>query len=360
MKTTTPLQPTPNKIIVIALRHLGDVLLTTPLIRSLRLAYPSAEIDVLVYNNTAAILENNPDINCIITTPLRPKRKDYQTLLPKIFRHYSLSVITQTGDRPFIYGYLAAKNRLGVVVPKNQTGWWKRFFINQWTEFDNDNTHTVLQLLKLVDLLNIPRHYALVPPRANTQPTFPIPGNYAVIHPHPMWHFKRWTLNGWVETAQFIQQLGLKVILSGGSAPEELAYVNSIHQQLSPETLNLAGKTSVAELGDIIGHAKLYIGPDTGITHLAAATGIPVIALFGPTNPVKWAPWPINYTSTNNPFAKVGDQRVNNVFLIQGKGDCVPCHEEGCDRHRMSHSACLDQLPSENIKNLARQLLMSN
>jgi len=359
MKKPIPLQLIPNKILIIALRHLGDVLLITPLIRSIRLAYPQAQIDVLVYHNTAAILEGNPDINHIITTPLRPRRKDYQTLLPYIFNRYNLSVITQTGDRPFIYGCLAAKKRLAVVVPKHQNGWWKRFFLSRWIEFDNDNTHTILQLLKLVDLLNIPRHYALVPPQANNT-SLSIAGNYVVIHPYPMWHFKRWILNGWIETAQFIHELGLKVILSGGPGAEEIAYVNSVHQHLSPDALNLAGKTTVAELADIISRAKLYIGPDTGITHLAAATGIPVIAIYGPTNPVKWAPWPIDYQSDNNPFAKIGDQRVNNVFLIQGKADCVPCHQEGCDRHRMSRSECLERLSPETIKQAILQVLELN
>ena len=54
----------------------------------------------------------------------------------------------------------------------------------------------------------------------------------------------------------------------------------------------------------IIAQAKLYIGPDTGITHLAAATGIPVIALYGPTNPVKWAPWPSGYKQNITLFIK--------------------------------------------------------
>lgn len=361
MKKSIPLQPIPNKILVIALRHLGDVLLITPLIHSMRLAYPQAEIDVLVYHNTTAILEGNPDINRIITTHLRPKRKDYQILLPQIFRRYNWSVITQTGDRPFVYGCLAAKKRLAVVAPKHQKGWWKRFFFSRWTEFDNENTHTVLQLLKLVDLLNIPRHYALIPPQANNTPAscpLSITGDYAVIHPHPMWHFKRWTINGWIETAHYLQQLGLKVVLSGGPGTDELAYVNSIYPHLSASALNLAGKTSVAELAAIISRAKLYIGPDTGITHLAAATGIPVIALYGPTNPVKWAPWPFAYQSDNNPFDKVGDQQVNNVFLIQGKADCVPCHQEGCDNHRMSRSTCLETLSPETVKRAILQIFV--
>lgn len=359
MKKHPPLAP-PARILVIALRHLGDVLLTTPLIRSLHEAYPQAQIDVLVYSNTAAILEGNPDINRIITTPLRPARADYRRLISQLFRRYDLAVITQTGDRPFIYGFLAAPERIAVVPKKDQKSAWKRHFVQYWAEFDDENTHTVLQLLRLTDLLDIPRNHTLVPPQSTDNQTNPFSSDnsaYAVIHAYPMWHYKRWTIDGWVETAQFLRDSGLKIVLSGGPAPEEIDYVNQIHRQLSSEALNLAGKTSVSQLADIISKAKLYIGPDTGITHLAAAAGVPVIALYGPTNPVKWAPWPINYNSDENPFQKLGNQQVNNVYLIQGVADCVPCHQEGCDQNRQSRSACLENISSDTIKNAILQVL---
>lgn len=358
-----PLPVPPARVLVIALRHLGDVLLITPLIRSLREAYPKTQIDALVFSNTAAILEGNPDIAQIITTPLRPTRAEFWRLVSQLFRKYHLAVITQTGDRPFIYGFLASSERVAVVPKKDQKGAWKRHLARYWTEFDNENTHTVLQLLKLADLLGIARNYTLVPPQPIDNQAIPALSNnaaYAVLHAYPMWHYKRWTINGWVETAQFLQDSGLKVILSGGPAPEEIDYVSQIHQQLSPEALNLAGKTSISQLAGIIGKAKLYIGPDTGITHLAAATGVPVIALYGPTNPVKWAPWPSHYSSDENPFRKLGDQQVNNVHLIQGVADCVPCHQEGCDRNRQSRSACLENISPESVKKIILQVLTKN
>jgi heptosyltransferase-3 len=101
----------------------------------------------------------------------------------------------------------------------------------------------------------------------------------------------------------------------------------------------------------------LYIGPDTGITHLAAATNVPVIALYGPTNPVKWTPWPYGFEQSVNPFEKIGSQTVNNVFLLQGEKPCVPCHLEGCDRHQKSRSACLDELSSERVKETIHLIL---
>jgi heptosyltransferase-3 len=364
MNSKQLVQPKPAKILVIAMRYLGDVLLTTPLLHSLRQAYPDAQLDVLVFSTTASMLEGNSDINHIITTPNRPKFADYRQLFRQLFRKYDLAIATQSGDRPFLYTLLAAPLRVAAVPPKKATGWWKRFFVQHWTEFDDENTHTVLQHLKLLDLIKVPRYFSLVPPRtADIQqlvkqlPVLSDNSGYAVLHPHPQWTYKQWTIEGWVDTARYLEKRGLKLIFSCGPSQQEIDYVADIQSQLPEETINLAGQVSLAQLAYIIGNAKLYVGPDTGITHLAAATGIPVIALYGPTNPVKWAPWPADYHQNINPFDKKGSQYVNNVTLVQGQSDCVPCHLEGCDGHQQSRSQCLDLLPFQRVKEAIDQAL---
>jgi heptosyltransferase-3 len=364
MNSKQSLQPNPERILVIAMRYLGDVLLTTPLLHSLRLAYPEAQLDVLVYGNTAPMLEGNPDINQIITTPNRPKFGDYRTLFRQLFRQYDLAIATQTGDRPFLYTLLAAPMRVAAVPLKNTKGWWKRFFVQRWTEFDDENTHTVLQHLKLLDLIGVPRSFSLIPPQTGNvrqlTERFPFLADntgYAVLHPHPQWTYKQWTVEGWVEIGRYLKEIGLRLVLSCGPAQQEIDYVANIQRQLSEDTINLVGQVSLAQLAYIIAQAKLYIGPDTGITHLAAATGIPVIALYGPTNPVKWAPWPKSFHQNINPFHKTGSQHVNNVSLIQGKADCVPCYLEGCDKRQQSRSQCLDALSPEQIKQAIEQVL---
>lgn len=354
----------PRRILVIALQFLGDVLLSTPLLHSLKLTYPEAQLDVLVYANTSPILAGNPDIAQIITTPNRPKWVDYRQLIPRIFRSYDLALGLQTGDRPFLYSLLAAPFRVSVVPPKNTTGWWKRYLVQCWLEHDDRGMHTVLQHLKLIDLINGRRSFALVPPQADDaqllKARFPFlaeAGSYVVLHPHPQWTYKRWTVEGWVAIARYLSQLGYKIILSGSAAEAELAYIDAIVQQLPVTVLNLAGQVSLAQLAFVLGRAKFFIGPDTGVTHLAAATGVPVIALYGPTNPVKWAPWPKDYQQSANPFGSIGDQHVSNVYLCQGQADCVPCHLEGCDRHRQSRSRCLESLTADRVKAIIDQLL---
>ena len=114
MNSTIKLAGRPH-ILVIALRRLGDVLLTTPLIRSIRRAWPDATIDVLVFADTAGILDGNPDIDRVVPMPSRPSAGQSLAVAASILRRYDLSVSTQTGDRPSGYAVLASSRAVAPV-----------------------------------------------------------------------------------------------------------------------------------------------------------------------------------------------------------------------------------------------------
>jgi len=140
-----------QRILLIATRHIGDVLLTTPLLRSLRLAYPDARIDALVYNWTAGILDGNPDVNTVITVNQDPPFSEYAGLVRKIFRRYDLAVSTLTSDRPILYAFWAAGKRVSLVPPYRLNDAWKRWITRGWAELDDWDTRTVIQNLRLCD-----------------------------------------------------------------------------------------------------------------------------------------------------------------------------------------------------------------
>src|SRR2546421_11324412 len=91
------------RILVVALRRLGDVLLTTPLIRSLKRAWPEAAIDVLAFRGTEGILAGNPDIADAIPMPQRPTAGEGFALLSRLWRRYDLALSTQSRDRPTLF-----------------------------------------------------------------------------------------------------------------------------------------------------------------------------------------------------------------------------------------------------------------
>ncbi len=291
-----------NKILLIATRQIGDVLLVTPLLRSLRHAYPDANIDVLVYEGKGGIIVGNPDCDHLISIAEHPTLRQYITLLRQIFRRYDLAISTLPGDRPLLYALLAAPKRVSIVPPARWQDAWKRFITQGWTELDNDTTHTVVQNLRLTDLLGIKRCYEVVPPNsANATATLdrllPFPWQeqtLAVLHLLPMWCYKRWTLIGWQALAQYLVENDLQVVLTGGGGQQELDYLQQVLTNMPHTVINLAGKLNFAELACLIDAATVYIGPDTCVTHLAAGTGTPTVALYGPTNHLKWAPWPPN------------------------------------------------------------------
>jgi heptosyltransferase-3 len=94
--------------------------------------------------------------------------------------------------------------------------------------------------------------------------------------------------------------------------------------------------------------ACVYIGPDTSVTHLAAAAGCPTVALYGPTDPRLWAPWPAGGLEAAWEAAAAIQHR-GNVRLVQHAFPCTPCQLEGCERKLESYSACLDSLDPRQV-----------
>jgi heptosyltransferase-3 len=172
--------------------------------------------------------------------------------------------------------------------------------------------------------------------------------NLAVLHLLPKFSYKEWVNLGWLQLAHWLQRNGYTVIFTGDRTEKEKKIVSEILDQLGHTAINMVGCLSLSQLAVLLSYSQIYIGPDTVVTHMAAALGIPTVALFGPSNPVKWGPWPKAWHATN-PFLRVGSQKRNNVYLVQGSGACVPCLQEGCDRHLNSRSQCLENLTAEHV-----------
>jgi len=351
LKSTFSSKP-PNTILLICTREIGDVLLTTPLLHSLALAYPQTAIDVLVFMGKGGLLQGNADIRKLIEIPERPDKTTHWALIRRLWRGYDLAVSTLPGDRPLFYAWFASRYRIAPLQTKNRQNFWKHAICQASVLFDDDHTHTVMQNLRLADCLGIKRHYAVQLPQTSKPYEINLSSSYVVLHCLPRWQYKRWSAANWISLAnQLKQQFGYQIVLSGGPDVGELAYLAELMPSLPEDTVNLGGKLDFAQLSLILSGAKLYVGPDTAVTHLAAATGVATVALFGPTNPLKWSPLPQQYQQDSHPFQKVGSLRQGNVYLLQGEHDqgCVPCHQEGCERHRASHSVCLDNLSVDRV-----------
>lgn len=337
--------PARPSILVIALRRLGDVLLTTPLIRSLRHAWPDAVIDALVFADTAGILQDNTDLSGIVTMP--PRRTVAQSLMlaARLWRSYDLAISTQGGDRPTFFAVIAGRRR---VAPVESTfnGRLKRSLLHRSVAYEG-GVHRVEEMLRLADVLGIARVPELVTPHARELQNVPA-GGFAVIHAAPMFRYKQWTEAGWRELAAALAARGLRVIATGGPSGSERAYLDRVWGGASVPVTRVDGAIDWPQLAGLLAKARVYVGPDTSVTHLAAASGCPTIALYGPTDPRLWGPWPVGGLQIMwEATGKI--QRRGNVWLVQNALPCTPCQLEGCERRLESYSQCLTELASEQV-----------
>jgi heptosyltransferase-3 len=357
----------PRAVLIVCTQRIGDVLLATPLSRAIKQVWPETAIDFLVLPGTQSALEGNPDVRQVFAFPQRTNWLGKFSQLAQIWRKYDVALATIASDRARLFALAAAPLTLGFVASESGSS-IKQRLLDVAIPFDDLHTHTVSMNLQLAQALGLPALASVVNPQvspgtpASVLPVQLIssPQPYAVLHPNPKFRYKMWRDSAWVELGTWLQTQGLRVLLTASPDPQEKAYVDAIAKSIGHGCVSLAGQLSLAQTAELLKTARLYVGPDTSVTHIAAASGVPTIALFGPSNPVKWGPWPHKWTNTNSPWAFVGSGQAGNVWLIQGMGDCVPCLLEGCNRNEMSESKCLQELPISLVLMAAQEALTSH
>lgn len=345
-----------EKILIIATRQIGDTLITTPLISAIKKKWPYAQIDFLGYNNSLSMLSGNTDLNTIIGTKPRPTFIDYLKQFFQLFKRYDLAVITQPSDRAYIYGLIAAKHRVGVIPVEPKLNWWKKKISIHNVEVDYFHQHVIAEKLRLLeyfvsegDLFGHP--ISVRPPKPVDLPSeikSKLSESFVVVHPTPLTAYKRWPLANWVKLIESLSQ-NHQIVLSGAPIAQDRelnqAIIDLLSDSAKKSILNLDGCLKLDQLGTLLRQAKLYIGVDTSVTHLAAACNTPTITLFGATPPTNFGPWPNGFIGKQPYALKARTQKVGNVTILQGPGDCVPCRKAGCEDKPDSRSDCLINLP---------------
>jgi heptosyltransferase-3 len=349
----------PGSVLVLSLRFLGDVLLTTPLIRSLREAYPRAAIDALVFEGMEDVLEGNPDLRRVHTTG----RGGAGTRWQDLWRRYDVAVIAETADRPHLLGWAAARRRVGLLPPEPGKAWWKRWSLDYGVVSPPDLARPSAYE-RLAQAMGIAWRPEMVAPTAQTTRAelqallgFDPGERFAVLQLAPRFRYKRWNTPGWHALMRWLADEGLRIVITGGPDATERAYVREVLAGSDATVTDLSGRLRFAQTADLLRRAALYVGPDTATTHLAAACGTPTVALFGPTDPRLWGPRPRAGLSVA--YAKVEPlQARGNVSVLQEPSlPCVPCQQEGCDKHRESRAECLDRMDAARVIAAVRESL---
>jgi len=311
---------TADRILVVKLRYLGDVLLLSPVVRALGEAYPRATITALVNAGTQAMLEGNPHVDRILTVS---RSLSTQLSLVRALRGVrpDLAIDLTDGDRSALLTRLSgARRRLGF----NDEGRWRGRLYTEVVRADSKRLHTVDYYLEPLRRLGIPI-------RSRTPELFLSESEetaaadwlrtsgvdedqpFVVIHPGARFWFKQWPLDRVAALADRIQHAEhLPVIILGG--PTEAGDLAVIRTAMRTPCRATEGRLPIRLVAAIIRRARLFIGNDNGPMHIATAVGTPVVALFGSSDPRVWGPW--------------GDGHR----VIYKQVPCSPCAHTGCDQ----------------------------
>lgn len=348
-----------NRILVIATRQIGDVLLTTPLVRAARQRWPQARIEVLGFAGTLGMLRGNPDIDALVETPARLGWSGFWRLARRLWRRYDLALVTQPSDRAHLLAWMAARHRSGLLPARHGSNWWKRALLEHAVTSGGDESsqHAVAEKLELLapwrEGPSAAEPARVVPPPASALPEDierQLRPGFVALHAPSMWPYKQWAPEKFRTVAQALLARGRQVVLTGSGGERDQACIAPLRDLASaPELLDVSGRLDFAQLAGLLARAALYIGPDTSVSHLAAASGVPVVAIFGPTNPQRWAPWPAQAEVPVRFQRRALAQSQGNVTLLQAELPCVPCSHAGCEDHVGSRSDCLLAITPERV-----------
>lgn len=304
-----------QRILVIKLRHFGDVLLTTPLLSTLKANYPQAKIDVLLYGGTQEMLRENTTVNhaFIVDRGLKHAGLTAQISGEKALfnalkaHHYDLILNLSDQWRAAAYCRLLKPGfSIGFHYPKRDTWLW-RYCHSTLVDIPHAaERHTVLNNLDILAPLPLTDIITDVTMSYGPQDIERVKqlcqqrhiGDYILIQPSARWKFKTWASESFSQLINHLTEQGETVLLTGGKDQSELDYIAEIIAGCAqPEkVINLSGLLSLPELAVLIDNAKLFIGVDSVAMHMAAALQTPAVVLFGPSNLNQWHPWQAPHT----------------------------------------------------------------
>ncbi len=304
-----------KRILLIKLRHHGDMLLTTPVINTLRQCYPDSEIDILLYKETEAILRYHPAISVIHAIDRSWKKQGLKHQMHQEIalvkslraRHFDLVINLADQWRSAVIALLSgAPTRIGFDFQKRRSFFWRRAHTLLVSTENHGNLHTVEQNLSILAPLNIKiasrsasMYYSAddAGMRQKLLAERAISGDYIVIQPTSRWNYKCWDDAKMAALVDALQAQGLPIILTAAPDNNERAMIDHILSLChNPAVFSLAGELTLTQLAAMIDGARLFIGVDSAPMHMAAALNTPCVALFGPTKLQHWRPWSENST----------------------------------------------------------------
>ena len=326
-----------RKVLVVRLRSIGDTVLATPSLSALRRFLPEAEIDILVEDWVAPVLEGHSAINKVITMErkslasrarvARELRSARYDVVYNLHGGTTATLLTRATGAPHRVGYATYQysHLHNHQAPAASVLW------------QQSKTHSVEQQLALLGWTGVP-----VTDRPPTQlavtstslaavdellRTANLEGKeFALIHPAAAFATKQWAADKFARVVEFLAERKVESVAIAG--PNETDVVNELISTSSTKVTSLSLK--LPEVTALASRARLFVGNDSGIAHIASAVGAPSVVIFGSSNIAHWRPW--------NPAP---------AEVVFEEMECQPCHGYYCERFEQPE--CILRVPVSRV-----------
>jgi len=340
--------PPPRSILLIRLRRIGDIVMTTPALGVLRAAFPEAILTYAVEEPFRRLVEGHPDLDRVLVLPSPMTTPAFLRLLARLRRERYDAVIDFHGGPRAAWMTLASRARLRIGYETGVKGLVYNRRVPRAAA--SGAVHSVVN------------HVNLVRPLTGTESEIPAPllpearpeekarvdkllaeaglsgARFAAVHISAGNAFRDWAASNYVGLVERLRrEAGTASLLIGAEA--DRAKESEIQTVSSVPVASLAGRLNLVELKEAIGRAALFVGPDSGPMHIAASTRTPIVAVFGPTLPAHFAPWGAR------------------ARIVEAPLDCRPCRQRHCQRQDFR---CIKGITSDEVYEACRSFLQTD
>ena len=328
-----------RSVLLIRLRSIGDTVLTTPSLFALKRFLPQARIDILLEDWVAPVLEGFPHVDNVITL-----KRNSTTARARVARqlrslNYDVAYNLHGGTTATLLTRASgARRRVGL-----KTYQYSRLYTHLAPSplllWKRDRTHSVEQQLALLGWTGVPvsdrppTHLAVVEDAAASvtkrlreagwNEQMPL----AVIHPAAAFATKQWAVEKFARVMEHLAAKGFSVVVI--TAPAEAPLATELGSTSSASAISFSD-LSLPEVTALASRARLFVGNDSGIAHIAAAVGLPSVVIFGSSNTAHWSPW-----------------ATAPAEVVLEEMECQPCHGYYCEK--FAQPECILRVPVERV-----------
>ncbi|MDD4203025.1 MAG: lipopolysaccharide heptosyltransferase II [Candidatus Omnitrophica bacterium] len=336
------------RILITRTDRIGDVMLSTPVIRAIKAKYPDSYLAFCLRPETAPLIVNDPLVDEVIEYDKKGKYKKFKGMLNFAFeirrKKFDMAIVLHPTNRMNLTCFLAGiKKRIGYdhklgFLLTDRVAHKKQLGLKHETEY-------TLDLLRHIGIDPVDKRLRLYVSDQDIDRAkqlceenyIPKGANVITVHPGASCRSKIWPFHKFAELIDRLNEdSSVRVILVG--AQSDLQLCNKVNALVSSRLINLVGQTSIGVLAAILKKSKVFVSNDSGPVHMAVAVGTPVVDIFGRKDPglspLRWGP------------------RGEKDIVIHKDAGCKKCLAHNCDKH----FKCLDAISVDEVYDAVRSL----